>query len=367
MASSITKADVVVRIDAEPLLTLIVPVYNEQATVAAVLDAVTAEPTTKEIIVVDDGSSDGSDSAIGEWFISSAAWREPAGSGSNVCGPHADAIRLTGPQADAERLTTTVRFIWIRHAENAGKGTAIRTALAFANGEYVVVQDADLEVSPSAYPTLLRPLLSGEADLVMGRRRGLMPRGRLFLASGVRLLNLTTRLLYQYRVADAACCFKVLARENLTEMRLECERFEFCPEVLAKAARMKLRLAEVDVEYKPRGDRSGKKLRLVKDGIAALQTLWRLRRWQLNENVPDMNQDQHQTEQEELSRAEALRLAEQMAWMIFLMTPIVWWLQGESVSPDQFVVRTSLLVLSGLAAVGLRLRARLRAEAESQS
>lgn len=229
-----------------PLLSVIVPVYNEAATVAPLLDRVVAVPCVKQVIVVDDGSTDGSSALLEKWADH----------------PH---------------------VILLRHPHNRGKGAAIRTGLAHAQGRFTLVQDADLEYDPFDYPRLLEPLLQWQADIVYGSRYlrpspGRRSCGRLF-RYGVVLLNLAVRLLYGVRLTDEATCYKVLPTDVLRSMELQCERFEFCPEVTAKACRMGLTITEVPIRYTPRTAAEGKKIRWT-DGWEALATLWRWRRWQ---------------------------------------------------------------------------------------
>jgi dolichol-phosphate mannosyltransferase len=345
-----------------PGISVIVPVYNECSTVTIALDSILEEGTRKEVIIVDDGSDDGTGQVLNEW------------------------IRSIPPLVGA-----AVRVILLKHSENRGKGRAIRTALEVARGEYVIVQDADLEVRPCCYAALLAPLVDGTAEFVMGCRWR-HPMSRLSIhALGVVTLGLIVRSLYGYHVRDAACCFKVVSLENLRRMDLEADQFEFCPEVIAKASRLGLTLKQVDIDYFPRGVREGKKLRLVKDGTKALQTLLRYRQWQPATNrlqpgtwhersesgSPNdrscrtsvtlkvrQNDFQHRrapmnennTGQRQLSFEELTAWAEFCAWSGLIMTPVLWWLQGASVSPDQFAVRTSVVVLSAIAATGLRLR-----------
>ncbi len=229
-----------------PLLSVIVPVYNEVATVALLLERVMAVPHPKQVILVDDGSTDGSTDFLKSWAN------------------HPDVILF-------------------QHPHNRGKGAAIRTALAHAGGRFVLVQDADLEYDPCDYPRLLEPLLQGQADVVYGSRY-LRPSsstrscGRFF-RYGVALLNLAVRLLYGVRLTDEATCFKVFPTEVLRGMDLQCERFEFCPEVTAKTCRLGLTIIEVPIGYMPRTAAEGKKIRWM-DGWEALQTLWKWRHWQ---------------------------------------------------------------------------------------
>jgi dolichol-phosphate mannosyltransferase len=228
-------------------VSVIVPVYNEAANIDAILRAVHASPVTKEIIIVDDGSSDGT--------------REK--------------LQALPPEHDV-----TVVF----HEKNCGKGAAIRTALAFARGEYVLIQDSDLEYDPQDYAALLRPLAERRANVVYGRRPDRPERGlRFFL--GAKLLTHLTNLLYGADIHDEATCYKVFRRSVLAQVRLQCHRFEFCPEVTAKLCRMGEKIEEVNVSYNPRSAGEGKKIR-HSDGWLAIWTLIRYRflsrkRWEL--------------------------------------------------------------------------------------
>jgi len=253
------------------LLSVIIPVYNEAGTIAKILDRVIdAWPEDKEIIVVDDGSEDRTAETIQNWY-------------SRCCGSIGVGVVKNSP-----------RIIVLSHEANRGKGAAIRTAMERASGRYVVIQDADLEYDPQDYRALLTPLLEGKADVVYGSRRlGEQMNKELKLKEqwlrkvkqwinlyyhGVSVLNLLVRLWYGLRISDEATCYKVFPLEILRRMDLKCERFEFCPEVTAKAARMGLRLIEVPIRYSGRTRREGKKIRF-RDGWEAVRTLWRYRSW----------------------------------------------------------------------------------------
>jgi len=237
---------------ARPELTVIVPVYNEIKTVEEVLRRVVHESTPKDIVIVDDGSTDGTTELLETWHTE---WRSKP------------------PLQRIHRVMT------LRHPVNRGKGAAIRTALEHARSEFVVVQDADLEVSPEEYSWLLKPLAAGEADIVIGFRTQAQTSPKRFAhGAGIHLLNLAVRVLYGVWLKDEACCFKVLRTHDLKRMNLECRGFEFCPEVVAKAARLGLRFGEVPVAYAPRNSIDGKKLRL-RDGLQAILTLWKYRHW----------------------------------------------------------------------------------------
>ena len=219
-------------------VSVIVPVYNETAHLDELLRAIDASPVKKQIIIVDDGSTDGT--------------REK--------------LQSLPPIDDV-----TVVF----HEKNYGKGAAIRTALAYARGEYVLIQDSDLEYDPQDYPRLLRPLEEGEANVVYGVRPDRPERGlRFFL--GAKLLTHLTNLLFRAGIHDEATCYKVIRRSLLSQLRLQCLRFEFCPEVTAKLCRMGEKIAEVPISYQPRSAVEGKKIR-HSDGWLAIWTLIRYR------------------------------------------------------------------------------------------
>ena len=219
-------------------MSVIVPVYNEAAHLDELLRAIQASPVKKEIIIVDDGSTDGT--------------REK--------------LQALPPIDDV-----TILF----HEKNYGKGAAIRTALAHARGEYVLIQDSDLEYDPQDYPKLLRPLEEGKANVVYGVRPDRPERGlRFFL--GAKLLTHLTNLLYWAGIHDEATCYKVVRRLLLAQLQLRCRRFEFCPEVTAKLCRMGEKIAEVPISYNPRSAVEGKKIR-HSDGWLAIWTLIRYR------------------------------------------------------------------------------------------
>ena len=248
-------------VNGQPLLTVIVPVFNEASTIDELLMRVLgAAPTpalsqrergheaTKQVIVVDDGSTDGTGAKL-------EAWKE--------------------------------HVIVVTHAVNQGKGAAIRTALDSATGLFTIIQDADLEYDPNDYEALVGPLLAGEADIIYGSRyvgRFQIQGSRIQVGEwsicrcGVSLLNCLVRWLYGIRITDEATCYKVFRTDDLRAMDLKCERFEFCPEVTAKACRMGLSIHEVPISYNARSVADGKKIRW-RDGWTAIRTLWRWRQW----------------------------------------------------------------------------------------
>jgi glycosyltransferase involved in cell wall biosynthesis len=216
------------------LLSVLVPVYNEEGSVAELVRRVAAVPLALEVIVVDDASTDGSMARLAE---------------------------LDVPQL---RL--------LRHDTNRGKGAAVRTALAAATGDAVVIQDADLEYFPEDFPALLAPIAAGQADVVYGvRDLGSQPWLRRF---GNRLLTRTTNLLYGTALADMETCYKMIRAPVARALELSADRFDIEPEITARLLAGGYRIHEVPVRYAPRRIR---KLSPWRDGPHALWTLVRLR------------------------------------------------------------------------------------------
>jgi len=221
-----------------PLVSIIVPAYNEEATIREALERVLAVPVSKEVLVVDDASTDRT----------------------------AEIASSFGPP---------VRVL--RQAENQGKGAAIRLALAEARGHIVAIQDADLEYFPEDLPSLLEPFRDPSVQVVYGTRfRPGRPRMRLPNYIANRILAATANLLYGARISDEATCYKLFRRELLLSFGLKCRRFEFCPEVTARALRRGIRIVEVPIRYRPRSADEGKKI-TWKDGFQAIWTLVRYR------------------------------------------------------------------------------------------
>ncbi len=232
------------------LLSILIPAYQEEATIGEVLRRVAAIDTRphgfdKEIVVCDDGSRD----------------------------------RTAALAAELAAADPSIRLV--RHERNRGKGAAIRTALAAAKGDYCLIQDADLEYEVSDYPALLRPAAAG-ADVVYGSRFLANPRPTgmqtaNFVAN--RILTTTANVLFGLAITDEATCFKLIRTSLLRELQLECTGFEFCPEVTAKLGKRKVRIAEVPIAYTARAVAEGKKVRWT-DGVEAMWVLvkHRLRR-----------------------------------------------------------------------------------------
>lgn len=215
-------------------LSVLIPVYNEANTVEDLLDHVLAVPIEKEVIVVDDCSTDGT------WSVLQS---------------------ITEPSVHL-----------YRHEVNQGKGTGIRTALNHASGDVVIIQDADLEYDPNDYPRLLEPIKNGVAEVVYGVRdlSGQKPLTRL----GNQFLTFATNLLYGSHISDMETCYKLMPRQVMQSLDLRPSRFQVEPEITAKLLRKGYRIAEVPIWYKPRKE---KKLNPWKDGLPALWTLLKYR------------------------------------------------------------------------------------------
>ncbi len=225
------------------LLSILIPAYQEERTIGEVLRLVSAIDTEscgfdKEILVCDDGSTDGTVAVV------------------------------------EERIAADPRVRLVRHPKNRGKGAAIRTALAEARGDYVLIQDADLEYEVSDYPALLQAVNQG-AEVVYGSRflATDRPEGmRLANYLANRILTTSANWLYGLSITDEATCFKIFRTDLLRQLDLKCEGFEFCPEVTAKLGRRKLAIAEVPIHYRARNIAEGKKVRWT-DGVEALWVL----------------------------------------------------------------------------------------------
>lgn len=219
-------------------LSVIIPVFNEKDTVEAVLGRVLETPFEKEVIVVDDGSTDGTSEILGN---------PPAG------------VKV------------------VKHGKNMGKGSAVRSGLRHASGDVVIIQDADLEYDPNDYPALLEPIASGIADVVYGSRNvsGDNPRSSFSFYLGGVLLSKLTNILYRARLTDEATGYKVFRSEVIKGLNLRSTGFEFCPEVTGKLLRSGVRIHEVPISYNPRMKSEGKKITWW-DGLRAV---WNLFRW----------------------------------------------------------------------------------------
>ena len=215
-------------------LSVLIPVYNEARTIEEILTLVSAVPIEKEILVVDDGSVDGTREILERW------------NGRN-------GVRV---------------FL---HERNLGKGRAVRTALDAAQGEMLVIQDADLEYDPAEYPVLLRPIEGGRADVVYGSRfSGSSERRVQFFwhTVGNRLLTLISNVVTNLNLTDMATCYKMVRAPLMKSLIFTTDRFGFEPEITARLAQSKARIWEVSISYSGRTYAEGKKIGW-KDGVAA--------------------------------------------------------------------------------------------------
>jgi len=220
-------------------LSVVIPVYNERATIAEIVSRVQSVDMEKEIIIVDDGSTDGSRELL-----------------SNLASEQKNLKVVLQPR-------------------NRGKGAALRAGFKQATGDFVIVQDADLEYDPSDYPALLGPLISGKADVVYGSRFLTTREHRVLFfwhSVGNRILTLVSNMITNLNLTDMETGYKVFRREVIQSLRLEQDRFGFEPEVTVKISRMNLRIYEVGISYYGRTYEEGKKIGW-KDGVQALWCL----------------------------------------------------------------------------------------------
>ncbi len=238
----------------KPLLSIIIPVYNEVETIYEILKRVAQTPFTKEVLVVDDGSTDGTRELLQDL----------------------QEISDIGPLLDGKNLLTPCQVKPLFHANNQGKGQAIRTALSKVTGSFILIQDADLEYNPLDYPQLLTPLLTGQADVVYGSRflHTSSTSGLSWHTATNKALTALSNTCTRLQLTDMETCYKVFRAQVLRDITLHSKRFGFEPEITAKIARSSARVCEVPISYTPRTYTEGKKIRW-QDGLAALWTILR--------------------------------------------------------------------------------------------
>jgi glycosyltransferase involved in cell wall biosynthesis len=224
-------------------LSVVVPVYNERNTLVEIIRRMRSvelsDSIDREIIIIDDGSDDGT----------------------------RDVLKQLGD--------STVRVVM--HPHNRGKGAAVRTGFQVATGDYVLVQDADLEYDPEDWPRMLAPVLSGKARVVYGSRFTGERRNMLFFHwVGNRFLSLVTNVLYNTTLSDMETCYKLVDRALLDAMKLDADRFDIEPEITAKLLKRGVRIYEVPISYTGREVDEGKKITWA-DGFSALWTLVKYR------------------------------------------------------------------------------------------
>src|SRR3989344_4814912 len=233
-------------------LSIIIPVFNEEKTVDQVLENVcnlSIPYVTKEIIIVDDGSTDNT----------------------------------------AQKITTFLKknrnVQFIKHKENKGKGAAVKTGIDKATGEYIVIQDADLEYDPKDIRLLVSKVINGKAEVVFGTRLKRLPdfsrderNSRFFIQYlGNKFLSLVTSILYGQWITDMETCYKLFPKAATTSMRLCAKRFDFEPEITAKLLKKGYKIYEIPISTNPRSEKEGKKLNAFRDGPVALWTLLKFR------------------------------------------------------------------------------------------
>lgn len=226
-------------------LSVVMPVYNEKDTLEEIVRRVQATPYDKELIIVDDASTDGS----------------------------REILRRLAQEAD------NIRDFY--HERNLGKGAALRTGFQHVSGDVVIIQDADLEYNPADYPILLEPIQRGVADVVYGSRLiGAAPHRVLYFWHyvGNRVVTTLSNMFTNLNLSDMETCYKVFKAEIIKDIKIKCDRFGVEPELTAKIARKRCRVYEVPISYDGRDYAAGKKI-TWKDGLAALYYIIRFSFW----------------------------------------------------------------------------------------
>lgn len=223
-----------------PVLSVVMPVFNEKTTIVEIVERVRDAPYEKEIIIVDDASTDGTREIL-------------------------------------EQLAEASDVTLLQHEKNRGKGAALRTGICVASGDVTIIQDADLEYDPFDYPKILNPILLGKADVVYGSRfiGGQSHRVFYFWHSvGNKCLTLLSNALTGLNLTDMETCYKAFKTEIIKSVDLQEDRFGFEPEITAKLAQMRLRIYEVGISYSGRTYDEGKKIGW-KDGVQAIWCIFK--------------------------------------------------------------------------------------------
>lgn len=223
-----------------PVLSVVMPVFNEKTTIVQIVERVRDAPYEKEIIIVDDASTDGTREIL-------------------------------------EQLAEASDVTLLQHEKNRGKGAALRTGICVASGDVTIIQDADLEYDPFDYPKILNPILLGKADVVYGSRfiGGQSHRVFYFWHSvGNKCLTLLSNALTGLNLTDMETCYKAFKTEIIKSVDLQEDRFGFEPEITAKLAQMRLRIYEVGISYSGRTYDEGKKIGW-KDGVQAIWCIFK--------------------------------------------------------------------------------------------
>jgi len=223
------------------LLSVLIPAYNEIKSIHTLIEKVQSVPLTKEIIIVDDGSKDGTRELLATY-----------------------------------QSVPNIQVYY--HEHNQGKGAAIRTAIQHMTGDIAIVQDADLEYEPQDYMALVQPIIDGKEKVVYGSRFLNRENRHSYMTFyiGGQVVTMLTNILYNQRLTDEPTCYKVFEADFLRSIPLECTRFEFCPEVTAKVAKRGIRIKELPINYYPRSIAEGKKISWF-DGIEAIWVLLKYR------------------------------------------------------------------------------------------
>lgn len=230
-------------------LSIIIPIYNEAATLVELRQRIQAVDLEKELILVDDGSTDGTRAILSAW--------------------------------ETETSSQPMKILY--HSQNQGKGAAIATGLTQVSGELVIIQDADLEYDPQEYPRLITPFADPQVQVVYGSRnlrrdddQPQNPRSSFSFYWGGRLLSWITNWLYGSRITDEATGYKVFRADLLQELGVESKGFAFCPEITGKVLRRGIQIHEVPISYNPRSWAEGKKIKWW-DGVVAIWVVVRYR------------------------------------------------------------------------------------------